>query len=353
LNLPEGTVNSRLSRGRTLLSARLARCGVALSTGGVALVLAQCAAASVPVRVATSTVRLALLTSGSAGPASVVPPEIAVLTHGIGAPMLATKFKLVTAAAILLSALGITSALALGRTGGPAPAPAPGAPPMKADKEARPDLIRGAVKAIDGDLITLVGGARALLTPQTEYLRETGDDAAPAKRSDLTPGTLVYISTKTQANEPVPVAVVVVIELIQPPKPAVVRDQKDEPKLAGDPNAVMKAMDGFRKSVPEPQGLQEKMGAGIEDINGKLYLDTHLIGVAARMGVKTRAECMVLLSYLKDPDPKIRRIAAFGLECAVKVHPKGMAHDDMHEVESDGHRKMVKAFIAGIEKLPK
>jgi RNA polymerase sigma factor (sigma-70 family) len=373
LKLPEGTVNSRLARGRALLAQRLTRHGVTPAAG--VLMLAQCAGAAVPAAVFSSTVRVALLTVGGAVPAHTVSPGVAALTHAMGSSMLATKFKLVTGAALLLGALGATCALALGRANGP-PAeprgavhekeqekPAPPAPgttsapvgaPTKAG--ARPDIIRGAVEVIVGDLIILAGGEQARLTEKTEYLRETGLDAAPAKRSDVAPGTRVYIETKKRADERVPLAVGVVIELLQPEQ-KVIGGHKDEPapepKPAGDPEAVMKAMDGFRKEVPPPQSPQERMSAGARDINGKVYPDTHLIGVANRLGVKTRAECMVLLSYLKDPDPKIRRIAAFGLNSALHAIRGGMAHGDMQDVESDGHRKMVKAFIAAIEKLPK
>jgi uncharacterized protein (TIGR03067 family) len=121
----------------------------------------------------------------------------------------------------------------------------------------------------------------------------------------------------------------------------------------GDPDRVMRAMDGFRKKLPEPQGLNEMNGLGVADIEGKTHPDSHLKGIATRLGATTRAECMALMTYLKDPDPKIRRIAAFALEGLVKAYPNGMSSDDIQKVDSDGHRKMVAAFIAGIEKLPK
>ncbi len=115
----------------------------------------------------------------------------------------------------------------------------------------------------------------------------------------------------------------------------------------------MKAMDGFRKKLPEPQGLDEMNGVGVKDIEGNTYSDNHLNGIARRLGVETKAECLALLTYLKDPDPKIRRIAAFAIEGVVKAYPNGMSSSDMQDVDSEGHRKMVKAFAAGIEKLPK
>lgn len=117
--------------------------------------------------------------------------------------------------------------------------------------------------------------------------------------------------------------------------------------------AVMKAMDGFRTKLPEPVGLNEMNGLGVKDIDGKVYPDSHLNGIATRLGVKTRAECAALMTYLKDPDPKIRRIAAFAIESAVKAYPNGMSSGDIQDVNSDGHRALVKKFTAGIEKLPK
>ena len=121
--------------------------------------------------------------------------------------------------------------------------------------------------------------------------------------------------------------------------------------MAEKTEVLMKSMDGFRKKLPEPQGRGEMNGLGVEDINGLSHPDSHLSGIAKRLAVTTKAEYMVLLTYLKDPDPKIRRIAAFAIEGQVKAYPGGMSSDDMQKVDSEGHRKMVMAFIAGIEKL--
>src|SRR3954447_7531442 len=125
------------------------------------------------------------------------------------------------------------------------------------------------------------------------------------------------------------------------------------PAARADPGDILKKMDGFRTRLPKPQGLGEMNGLGVADIDGNVHPDSHLTGIATRLGAETRADCMVLLTYLKDPDPKMRRIAAFALEGLVKVYPGGMSSDDLEKVDSDGHRKMVRAFIAGIEKLSK
>jgi RNA polymerase sigma factor (sigma-70 family) len=228
--------------------------------------------------------------------------------------------------------------------------------PLKVASDDKPRTIHGVVKEVDGDSILLVGGERAILNERTKYLRETGLDAATANRADVTKGMRVYMETEKGPGGQL-IATLVVIELLQPPKPKEVEGDKgkpaDDPKPAGDSDAVMKAMDGFRKKLPEPQGLNEQNGLGVVDIDGKIHPDSHLAGIASRLGVKTRAKCIVLLTYLKDPDPKIRRIAAFAIESVVKAYPTGMSSGDIQKVDSDGHRKMVKAFIAGIEKLPK
>ena len=62
LGLPEGTVASRLTRARTMLAKRLARHGLAVSGGALAVVLSQrVASACVPTSVVSSTIKAASL----------------------------------------------------------------------------------------------------------------------------------------------------------------------------------------------------------------------------------------------------------------------------------------------------
>jgi hypothetical protein len=87
--------------------------------------------------------------------------------------MLATRFELAAVVA-LLGALGFT--------------PAPGQsdePPMTYRDEA----VRGVVKEVDGTSLVLSGGERVALTERTQYLRETGLDTEPVKRSAIGKGT--------------------------------------------------------------------------------------------------------------------------------------------------------------------
>ena len=104
LRWPVGTVKSRLVRGRRRLEGRLTRRGLAPALALVAGVAARPAAgAPVPLALAVSTTRAALVTAPTAGPVSAsVSPSIALLLQQeLGAMLLA---KLGFAAVVALAA---------------------------------------------------------------------------------------------------------------------------------------------------------------------------------------------------------------------------------------------------------
>jgi RNA polymerase sigma factor (sigma-70 family) len=108
LHLPEGTLSSRLATARTLLAKRLARRGLALSGGALAVVLAeQAASAGLPAALVVSTVKAASLGAGAALTAGVVSAEVAALTEGVLKAMLLTKLKIATVVLLTVGALGI------------------------------------------------------------------------------------------------------------------------------------------------------------------------------------------------------------------------------------------------------
>jgi hypothetical protein len=128
----------------------------------------------------------------------------------------------------------------------------------------------------------------------------------------------------------------------------------DEPKLV----ELLKKMDVFRKEVPPSQGIGEVNGFGLKDVDGKHFLFSHLRGVAIRLGVKSRSECMALLTYLNDRDPKMRIIAAEAIENVVHAYPDGFPTGDVLATDSDRHelvqrhRELSLRFVDKIEKLP-
>ncbi|VTR94767.1 sigma-70 family rna polymerase sigma factor : RNA polymerase sigma factor, sigma-70 family OS=Singulisphaera acidiphila (strain ATCC BAA-1392 / DSM 18658 / VKM B-2454 / MOB10) GN=Sinac_6419 PE=4 SV=1: Sigma70_r2: Sigma70_r4_2 [Gemmata massiliana] len=82
LDLPEGTVASRLARAREMLAARLTRRGVGLSVGALATVLSADPGAAVPPELLAGTVRSAL-TFGAGRTVEAVSPSVLELTNTV------------------------------------------------------------------------------------------------------------------------------------------------------------------------------------------------------------------------------------------------------------------------------
>jgi RNA polymerase sigma factor (sigma-70 family) len=107
LGCPAGTFGARLSRARALLADRLTRRGVALSTGGLALVLSQNAAsASVPAAVVSNTIKAAGPAAGGALSAKAV-----ALCEGVVKNMLWTKLRYPVGMVLALGALAFGAGL--------------------------------------------------------------------------------------------------------------------------------------------------------------------------------------------------------------------------------------------------
>jgi RNA polymerase sigma factor (sigma-70 family) len=127
LGASEGTLSSRLARGRALLAKRLTRCGVALSAGALAAALAEGAAsARVSAGLVTHTAKAAALVA--AGQVAASTPAILLMKEVMKA-MLLKKLRLVVGAGMLVLALGaLGAAYQAGAGPGTAQAAEPGTP---------------------------------------------------------------------------------------------------------------------------------------------------------------------------------------------------------------------------------
>jgi RNA polymerase sigma factor (sigma-70 family) len=107
LDWPEGTVATRLTRGRVLLAQRLARKGLALTAGALALGLSrQASAAGMSSSLVSATVRAATDYAACPAAAAAVSVRVAALTEGVLKTMLLTRLKTLAALAVVLGLLG-------------------------------------------------------------------------------------------------------------------------------------------------------------------------------------------------------------------------------------------------------
>jgi RNA polymerase sigma factor (sigma-70 family) len=105
LGCPEGTVGSRLARGRALLAWRLARHGLPVTAGALAGLLAQEAQAAVSAAVLRSTIRAATAVAAGQAAAGAVTSTAAALAEGVVKTMFLTKLKSAVTGLLLITAL--------------------------------------------------------------------------------------------------------------------------------------------------------------------------------------------------------------------------------------------------------
>jgi RNA polymerase sigma factor (sigma-70 family) len=146
LGLPEGTIGSRLARGRALLAKRLTRHGLGVPGGVLAALLAQQAAsAGAPASTLSATINTATsFAAGRAGAAGLISAKVAALTEGVLQAMLLAKLKAATAVLLVLGLVTLAGGLlaagqADGRQGrADAPAQAAAPPPHPPGSAAPP-----------------------------------------------------------------------------------------------------------------------------------------------------------------------------------------------------------------------
>ena len=104
LQIPEGTLSSRLATAHAMLAKRLSRHGFALSSASLATLLGQTGvSASLPAAVVTSTIQTAALVAATnGGVASVVSAKVIALTESVMKAMMFTKIKIATATLLII-----------------------------------------------------------------------------------------------------------------------------------------------------------------------------------------------------------------------------------------------------------
>jgi RNA polymerase sigma-70 factor (ECF subfamily) len=106
LDWPQGTMATRLRRGRALLGRRLLRYGLAAG-GGIGAQVQASAAAGVPARLLVSTVQAATsVVAGQAAAVGLISARVVALKEGVVKAMLLTKLKTMTTVILAVALLG-------------------------------------------------------------------------------------------------------------------------------------------------------------------------------------------------------------------------------------------------------
>jgi RNA polymerase sigma factor (sigma-70 family) len=141
LNWPLGTVKGRLARARDLLRMRLTRRGVALTAGGLAVVLADQSQAALETALLARTVKSSLKLALGETTVSVASTSVASLVEGVLFAMFLTKLRWF-AAPLLVSAVALTGAGVMARQPGKAQVDRPAAQPAGAVASSAPLSVR-------------------------------------------------------------------------------------------------------------------------------------------------------------------------------------------------------------------
>jgi RNA polymerase sigma factor (sigma-70 family) len=191
LDLPEGTVASRLARARAMLAKRLKRRNLAMSAAALAAILAEKATATcMPAALAASTTRAAALLVAQKPVAGIISSHVAALINAAVKSMLLTKLQIAAAALMILAALGLGISAFL--------------PPANAGKKAdiatrreKPKRVQDCIlEKIDLDTMTIQaaklddagGGGTVIYDFQVESTTAIIIDGNEAKLADLNVG---------------------------------------------------------------------------------------------------------------------------------------------------------------------
>ncbi len=177
LGVPEGTLSSRLARGRKMLARRLSRRGVTLAAAALAGEMAREAAVAAPAPLVASTVHAAARVAAGQALSGAAAAPVAALAQGVLHAMALTKLKNLATLLVILTLFG-TGAGLLARGGAADPAASGVAAvvaPERGEKKAAGEPTRPPGPALAGKVVAVAADGKAI----TVEVARRGDGRKP------------------------------------------------------------------------------------------------------------------------------------------------------------------------------
>jgi RNA polymerase sigma factor (sigma-70 family) len=310
LQLPEGTLSSRLAKARNLLARRLARQGLVLSSLSLTAALAR--GAPVPPELIASTTQTALAGAVERG---IIP----VLLEGVQQAMTLTRIKVAAVLLTVATMLGVSSSLKQPALAGK-PATIAAAATAQKEKKERGPSVHGVVKSVEPGKNTIVVTVRkdAAKKETEEQTHTLAADVKVTLQDNLTKkeappmGTVADLSEGTEVTLELAVdrkSVVAIsargpglhgsIKSVAADKKSITVTSKDKTGAIEKTLTLAKGIriikdDGLgrKKSDPPKEGTIEDLNEGTNvsiqlSVNRKTALGINILGMALHGTIKS------------------------------------------------------------------